>query len=166
MDLPTVPSVILLLLLFFLALGMIAWAIYSNSLVKESNAVAQNPFCFLVNCPNASVVHLENGLPETTNFCVVNAPTEGFQREIERCELSSEMVEQFKQFLTFYDTDYIKTCGPSWKGTNLTPHGLEGERNNFLVTTVACADKLIGEGYDLGGPNLDSLRSMCGGLCQ
>lgn len=165
---PTAATVVLLIFLFFLAAGFLAWAII-NQLTRQSDLLAmQNPYCYGTTCggdTSGGTVYVSEGLPQTTNFCIVNAPTEGFQRAVEACNFTQgEQQDQFINFVSFYANQYTPTCGPTWKGHNLLP---QSDNSNFVATTLACANKLDVAGVDLTSikDDLQKLRTQCGNRC-
>jgi len=165
----TSTSVIIIIIFFTIfILVMLIWAII-NTIKLTSNNInegSQNIFCLRLVCRNdngepdrnvpVNPVKLSTGHVETLNYCTANAPPGEFQELIRGCSvdpsvMSTQDMDLFADFLSWYPNNYTKTCGNSWiispsqESSNIFING-DNEYGttdaNLICWATTCAEKL------------------------
>lgn len=189
-GLPATPTLVLIGLLAIIVIALLIWALYNYQMIlNRSLSVSQNPYCIRMVCGKEGQVPIPIELTkeedpqktayQTINWCTVNAPPETLTMALQQCStgtVEEALDERLADFASFYNNEYIPTCGFTWKSSVTVSETYESDANNpdnpngYLLTgtndytlmyTVACADKV-----GLSDSNVEELRELCGAPCQ
>jgi hypothetical protein len=164
-TLPKTPTIALLVLLFFVMIAILIWAIVNYQILK-SRDLRQNssPYCLTFGCPEGSTGYPVTLDPktetiQTMNWCSSNAPPESLYNGLNVCAdggAAPAIPAKVNGLADFYLNDYMPTCGYTWKTSDVT-----ATTDPFIVSLVKCADA-----QNISDTNVESLREICGSECE
>lgn len=168
-DIPTIPAVVLIGFLLLIAIALLAWALYNQTVLSNHN-LAQNQSAYCINtiCTNGTNkmnYQLDPGQNpndanfETINYCTSNAAPTSFVQALQVCASGTITPTQITSFANFYNNNYINTCGLNWKTQPpISTQFNQVQTDPTLTALYSCSNKL-GVSSD---PNIQALKQKTG----
>lgn len=188
-------TLIIIAIIIAVIIALLIWALMNYQLLQsKAAAISYNPYAIRYTCADKPPPELlieedpQKRAYQSINYCIVNGPPATLNDALASCRsgvIVPQVSNQLKELGKFYNDEYIKTCGYTWKTSSSipvdpnnpeaanpqnpeNPNGniLNGTNDPFIVNLVGCADHFPDlENDPYLGIN-GSLRKICGSSCN